>query len=100
MNQIIYQNIDKVKAAMKMHQVKNAYAFGSVCTSRFTEVSDIDFLVSFKEMAPEDYADNYFALLYKLQEIFNRDIDLVTDKSLKNLYFIKIVNQTKTAVYE
>ena len=100
MNQIIAQNINEVKEAMKVQQVKYAYVFGSVCTSRFTDASDIDFLVSFKEMAPEEYADNYFALLYKLQEIFNRDIDLVTDKSLKNPYFIKMVNQTKTAVYE
>ncbi len=100
MDKLLFNNLEQVKTAMKLHQVKNAYAFGSVCTSRFTDSSDIDFLVSFNEMKPEDYADNYFGLLYNLQEIFKRDIDLITEKSLQNPYFIKVINQSKIPVYE
>jgi predicted nucleotidyltransferase len=46
-----------------------------------------------------DYADNYFATAEQLEQIFNRPVDLVTEPSLKNPYFIKSVNQTKQLLY-
>ena len=92
--------MEDIRAAMKLHHVKDAYAFGSVCSNRFNEKSDIDVLVSFKDMKTEEYADNYFALLYQLQDILKREVDLVTDKSLKNPYFIKSVNLSKKLIYE
>ena len=100
MNQLLVNKIDKVTSAMKLHHVKNAYAFGSICTDRFNDSSDVDFLVSFEEMQPADYADNYFSLLYQLQEIFNREVDLITEKSLKNKYFINAINKSKISLYE
>ena len=92
--------MEDIQAAMKLHHVKDAYAFGSVCSNQFNEKSDVDVLVSFKDMKTEEYADNYFALLYLLQDILKRDVDLVTDKSLKNPYFIKSVNLSKKLIYE
>jgi uncharacterized protein len=92
--------MEDIHAAMKLHHVKDAYAFGSVCSNEFNEKSDIDVLVSFKDMKTEEYADNYFALLYLLQDILKREVDLVTDKSLKNPYFIKSVNLSKKLIYE
>ncbi len=100
MNQVLVNKLEEIRATMKMHHVKNAYAFGSVCTPDFNEKSDIDLLVSFNEMQLEDYADNYFNLLYQLQHILKRDVDLLTENSLKNPYFIKTINLSKTAIYE
>jgi len=75
------------------------HAFGSVCTDRFNENSDIDFLISFDNIPIEQYTDNYFDLHYKLQDLFNRKIDLVTEKSLSNPFFIKSLEQTKQLIY-
>ncbi len=100
MDKFLLNKLEEVKASMKAHHVKNAYAFGSVCSNGFNEKSDIDLLVSFTEMQPEDYADNYFNLLYQLQYILNREVDLVTENSLKNPYFIKVINRSKTPIYE
>lgn len=75
------------------------YAFGSVCSDQFTEDSDIDFLISFENISFEQYTDNYFELHYKLQELFNRKIDLITENSLSNPYFIKGVDQSKQLIY-
>jgi uncharacterized protein len=75
------------------------YAFGSVCTDRFTENSDIDFLISFENLSFDQYTDNYFDLHYKLQDLFNRRIDLLTENSLSNPFFIKGVDQTKQLIY-
>ena len=47
-----------------------------------------------------DYADTYFTLANKFEYLFRRPVDLVTDKSLSNPYFIKSVNQAKTLIYD
>jgi len=47
-----------------------------------------------------DYADNYFDIVDKFEDLFRRPVDLVTDKSLSNPYFIDSVNKTKTLLYD
>ena len=77
------------------------YAFGSVVSGRFRDDSDIDFLISFNDdLSIEQYTDNYFSLQYKLRNLFNRNIDLVTERTLSNPYFIESINETKHLIYE
>ena len=61
--------------------------------------SDIDILVSFKNISVEQYTDNYFNLHNKLEELFGRKVDLVTQNSLKNPYFTQQVDETKKLLY-
>ena len=61
--------------------------------------SDVDILISFDNLSIEQYTDNYFDLHYKLESLFNRKIDLLTERSLSNPYFIKALEQTKKLVY-
>ncbi len=56
-------------------------------------------LISFEEISIERYTDNYFNLHYDLESLFNRKIDLVTEKSLSNPYFIKSIEETKQLLY-
>jgi len=100
MHQILAKNIESIKKLCAAHNVKYLYAFGSVCTNDFNDSSDIDLLVSLKPMEFGEYADMYFALADKLEELFQRPVDLITDKSLSNPYFIKSVDQTKKLLYE
>ncbi|MCD4772129.1 MAG: nucleotidyltransferase domain-containing protein [Bacteroidales bacterium] len=99
MHRIINDNIDKIKTLCINYNVKSLFAFGSVCTEKFNDLSDIDLLISFNSMDYGDYADSYFSVADKLEELFNRPVDLVTDKSLSNPYFIDSVNKTKTLIY-
>lgn len=99
MQRLILDNIDKIKTLCMAHNVKTLFAFGSVCTDRFSDKSDIDLLISFNQMDYGDYADTYFNLAEKFEDLFHRSVDLVTDKSLSNPYFIDSVNQTKTLLY-
>ncbi|TVQ19280.1 MAG: nucleotidyltransferase domain-containing protein [Bacteroidetes bacterium] len=100
MNKILMDNIENLKALCMQYNVKSLYAFGSVCTENFNKNSDIDLLVSFKPMDYGDYADTYFELIEEFEKILKRPVDLVTDKSLGNPYFIESINQTKTPIYE
>lgn len=99
MQRLLSDNIDKIKSLCIANNVKSLFAFGSVCTDRFTDKSDVDLLIAFKPMDYGDYADTYFKLAEKFEELFRRPVDLVTDKSLSNPYFIDSVNQTKTLLY-
>ena len=99
MQLLLIDNIDKIKALCAEHHVKNLFAFGSVCTDQFNDRSDIDLLISFQPMDYGDYADTYFLLAEKFEKLFRRPVDLVTDKSLSNPYFIDSVNKTKTLLY-
>jgi predicted nucleotidyltransferase len=99
MQRLIVDNMDKIKTLCMMHHVKTLFVFGSVCTDKFNDQSDIDLLISFMPMDYGDYADTYFNLADKFENLFNRSVDLVTDKSLSNPYFIDSVNQTKTLLY-
>lgn len=99
MHRIINDNIDKIRTLCVNHNVKSLFAFGSVCTNKFNDSSDIDLLISFNSMDYGDYADNYFLVADKFEKIFHRPVDLVTDKSLSNPFFIDSVNQTKILIY-
>ena len=99
MNSIIDKNIDQIKNICKQHHILTLFAFGSVVTDDFNEKSDIDLLVSFKPLEFGEYADNYFQTAESFEKIFGRRVDLVTDKSLKNPYFIASVNSSKQLIY-
>ena len=83
------------------HHVNRAYVFGSASSNHFSDKSDVDLLVRLEEgMVPEDYSDNYFNLLFALQDLLKRQVDLVTESSLTNPYFINSINRTKVPIYE
>jgi predicted nucleotidyltransferase len=96
---IFQQKLPLVIEQLKKHKVKQAYVFGSVCTERFNENSDLDFLVYFNEIPLLEYADNYFELKEKLENLLDRKVDLVEGEILKNPYFIKSVNNSKQLIY-
>ncbi len=100
MQSILTRNMNEIRALCLKHNIKSLFAFGSVCTENFNDSSDIDLLASFDNMDFGDYADHYFEAAEGFERIFKRPVDLITDKSLKNPYFIDSVNQTKILLYE
>ncbi len=99
MQPILTDHLPQVQELCREYQVQSMFAFGSVCTDSFTPTSDIDFLVSFLPMDFGDYADAYFEFADKLENIFHRKVDLITEKSLSNPFFIKSLEKTKTRIY-
>lgn len=93
---------DKLKDLKKLCQdydIKTMHLFGSVCTDKFNDESDIDLLISFKDISIDKYTDNYFELHYQLEKLFNRKIDLLTETSFLNPYFIESIEETKQLLY-
>jgi uncharacterized protein len=99
MNKILTDRINELRRLCELYNVRTMYAFGSVCTDKFNNDSDIDFLISFDNLSFDQYTDNYFDLHYKLQDLFERQIDLLTENSLSNPFFIKSIELTKQFIY-
>ncbi|MBC8386507.1 MAG: nucleotidyltransferase domain-containing protein [Actinobacteria bacterium] len=101
MQKILENKINDLKNICLSLGVKRLYAFGSVVSDKFRDDSDIDFLISFEEnLSVDQYTDNYFALQYKLRELFKREIEIVTERTLSNPYFIESIDETKELIYE
>ncbi len=100
MNKIIEINLNQIKKYCRQYAVEKLHAFGSVTSDQFTDDSDIDFLIKFKDISYDQYADNYFRLHELFENLFNRKIDLITENMLSNPCFIKKINQTKIVLYE
>ena len=91
--------IKEINVLCNNYKVKQLFAFGSVLNSEFTKDSDVDLLVDFNISDPIEYAENYFALKFALQELLNRQIDLLEQKALKNKYLVESINNKKKVLY-
>lgn len=97
---VFQKELPKVIELLKKHKIKTAYAFGSVVTDKFNLKSDVDLIINFQDrLDPLAAGEHWWNLHDELRELFHREIDLVTERSLKNPYFIKELNQTKIAIY-
>ena len=89
-NSAFKPHIANVVNILAQHKVENAYLFGSVLTNRFNQDSDIDFLVNYdKDMDPVERGELLLDLQIALEDETQRRIDLLTEYSLKNPYFIE-----------
>ena len=99
MNGVIQKYLPQIRQLMQHYGVQRAYAFGSAVKDTMKEGSDVDFIISFPEdMDYETYGNNYFELLYSLQDLLKKDVDLVTEKTLKNPYLLQSINQHKVQI--
>lgn len=97
---LINDNIQKLFALCRKYKVNKLYAFGSILTPRFNDNSDVDILVDFNsEIDHNNYADNFFDFYHALKALFQRDIDLVDETSVRNPYFKAELEETKQLIY-
>ena len=101
MQDFIKHKINELKGLCEQHHVKELYLFGSAAKGNFdAQNSDIDLVVNFSEnITPENFAENYFSFLEALEKLFNKDIDLLSYRALKNEILIQQVEQTKVPLY-
>ena len=97
---LIEKNIDTIISLCKLHKVKELYIFGSILTTKFSNSSDVDFLVQFDNIDILDYADNYFDFKEELEKLLGREIDLLENQAIRNPIFRKVLDREKRLVYE
>ena len=99
-NASLQPHLPLIISLFEKHKVKDAYLFGSALTDNFDEKSDVDFLVNFNaDIDPLEKGELMWSLRFSLEDDLNRTIDLITESSLKNPYFIEELNETKQKIY-
>ena len=80
--------------------VKRLGLFGSVVRADFSGASDVDVLVIFDSGENADLFDAYFALKEQLEEIFQRQVDLLVDREFRNPVLKESIDRTRVIIYE
>ena len=93
--------LSKINELCRSHNAVRLYAFGSVTSIGFDEhKSDVDLLVELsEELSPEQKGKEYFILLFELEKLFHRRVDLIMGHSFCNPYFAHAVEQSKQLLY-
>lgn len=103
MVEVVKKNISSITETCKKMQVKSLYLFGSgTRDADFNDKSDLDFVFSFiknKEGFPSAGFD-YFDLLFALEEILGKKVDLVAEEKIKNRFFYDQVKKERVKLYE
>jgi hypothetical protein len=90
---------EKINDVCDKFNLKKLDLFGSAITSKFGPESDIDVLIEFGDNKNINMFNVYFDLKDELQSIFKRPIDIVVERSIKNPFFKRSINKTRTNVY-
>jgi hypothetical protein len=97
---LIAQHRDQLVALCRKHDVARLDVFGSAVRADFDPAhSDLDFLVDFHDFTIHNAADRFFDLLFDLERLFDRKVDLVSDTAIRNPYFRKSVDQERVNLY-
>ena len=101
MRPFVKNRLPQMIALLKKHHITQAYLFGSITTDKFNRKSDVDVLVSIDEtLDPIIQGDHLILLWDELEILFGRKVDLLTERSLNNPFFIQSINQNKQLIYE
>ncbi len=81
--------------------VERLEIFGSAATGNGFDParSDLDVLVTFTKLAPVAYLEAYFALRNALETLSGRQVDLLTEASLKNPYLAERVAMERKLLF-
>jgi hypothetical protein len=94
---------ESIETLCKQCFVNRLELFGSAASDKFNfALSDLDFLVTFSDDIPQGKrADSYFDLLFGLEDMFNRHVDLIEPKAIKNPFFLEsVLESPKKIIYE
>lgn len=99
MDQNIKTKLPEIVNLFKRYGAEKAFLFGSAALDQMTHDSDVDFLFQFpKNMDYVLYANNYFGLLYELQDLLEHNVDLLAMETLSNPYLIQKIDSQKIQI--
>jgi hypothetical protein len=100
MTTIVENKRQELARLCKRYQVRRLELFGSASKGDFDPASsDLDFLVEYQDLEPGEHATAYLGLMEALQNLFDRGVDLVEVKAIRNPFFLKSINQNRTTLY-
>ena len=100
MIELIENRAKELAELCRTHHVRTLEVFGSAANGKFDPAtSDLDFLVEFAEIPQGGRSKAYFGLMFGLENLYSRDVDLVVTRAIDNPYFLRSVNDSRQVVY-
>ena len=99
MHPLIDNNREAIAGICRVHGVKSLQAFGSVLRDDFDPTrSDVDVLVEFEASAADSFS-NFLDLKEALEVLFQRPVDLVEPRAIRNRRLRYYIDQNKSPIY-
>ena len=100
MNSVIHRHRQELTEACRQFGVERLEVFGSAARMDFDfRKSDVDFIVRFQAPGGSGYADRYLGLAERLEQVLGTPVDLLTERSLRNPFFVSAIAPDRTIVY-
>ena len=97
----INQQQVKLASLCRRYRVRQLQLFGSAATGTFVPAtSDLDFIAESADTQAADYADRYLDFAEALEKLFNRRVDLLRKRAIRNSFFRAEVERTARVIYE
>jgi uncharacterized protein len=101
MNELIEQHRSAIRTLCQQYGVRHLDLFGSATTGAFDpSKSDLDFVATFADSHSPGYADRYLGFAEALEALFDRSVDVITERSIRNPYFRQAVEASREAIYD
>jgi hypothetical protein len=101
MDALVASNRKEIQDLCRTYGVRRLELFGSAATDLFDPArSDLDFLVEFlpgQNLGP--WLRHYFEFQAALVRLFGRPVDLVLATAVRNRYFQRELDRTRTVLY-
>lgn len=101
MNAIVEDKLAELREICARRRVKRLELFGSAVRSDRVApgARDLDFLVEYQPLELAESADAYFGLLFDLERLFDRPVDLVMPSAIRNRYFREAIDKDRLTLY-
>ena len=101
MHYIIENNIAEIEEICRSFSVKRLYVFGSLGNDTFDiNKSDVDLIVELEEEDPIKKGEKLISLWNKFEDLFGRNVDLLSNSNVRNPYLQQGIDATKKMVYD
>jgi predicted nucleotidyltransferase len=101
MHYIIENHLSELQEICKSYNVKRLYVFGSLGNDTFDiNRSDVDLIVELNEKNPIERGETLMILWNKFEDLFGRNVDLLSNTNVRNPYLQQGIDATKKIIYE
>jgi len=89
----------KLPPLCEVYGIAYVDAFGSMARRDQSDDSDIDLIIEFAEPRREQISLRFFGFLHAIEEAFDKNVDLLTERSIVNPYLKERINQERVRLY-
>lgn len=98
--EIIADHRTEIREVCLKNSVQQLDLVGSAANGTFHEASsDLDFVVTFKELEPVPHANCYFSTIDELESLLGRHVDLIEERAVKNPYFKANIQKERIVLF-